>query len=76
MSAQLICKVIRILETLISIILMNFDGRLFFCFFQRRRRKEIYRICGLLGNFEARVGEGGGLLWDSLTFGVSGVIQS
>ena len=47
MSAQLICKVIRILETLISIILMNLDGRLFFfC-----EEKEKYRICGLLGKY-------------------------
>lgn len=50
MSTQLICKVIKILETLISIILMNTDGK--GCFGKEKKKQ---RICQLLGN----IGVGG-----------------
>lgn len=75
MSAQLICKVIRILERLISIILMNLHGKSFFFFLPRVRKEKKNGIRGTSGKY------GGGsrwgkLLWVSLTFGVTGVIQS
>lgn len=46
MSAQLICKVIRILETLISIILMNLDGRPFFPSSVKKRKTRNSRTSG------------------------------
>ena len=67
MSAQLVCKVIRILETLISIILMNLQ---FFFSAKKREIQDLWTSGKYLG--ENR----GELLWDSLTFGVTGVIQS
>lgn len=74
MSAQLICKVIRILETLISIILMNLHGGLvFFSASVKKRNTGFVDFWEKLG-WES--GEEAGLLRDSLTFGVTGVIQS
>lgn len=70
MSAQLICKVIRILETLISIILMNLDGgavRLFSVSVKKREKKPR----GFVNSWEIFRGWGG-----SLTFGVTAFIQS
>lgn len=55
MSAQLIRKVIRILEALISIILMLLHGKLVL-FFHRQLREDKHGICGLLGIIGVRVG--------------------
>lgn len=52
-STQLICKVIRIRKTLISIIVMNQDGALFYFLSVSEEKK--YRTCGLLGNIGVRV---------------------
>lgn len=57
MSAQLIRKVIRILEALISIILMLLHGKLVL-FFHRQLREDKHGICGLLGIIGVRVGGG------------------